>query len=86
MAGKNKSSENYEKIAKGNANYDFKQHAPKLRMGSGSFANLPREAIFRSFSGKVDYRGGIPNNPVMDVNFISEVDENMREHHGDDSA
>lgn len=62
-----------------NANYDFKQHAPKKPMGSGSFANLPSEPMFRAFSGKVDTRGGIQNNPVMSVDMISEVDENMRE-------
>lgn len=62
-----------------NANYDFKQHAPKKPMGTGSFANLPSEPMFRSFSGKVDMRGGIQNNPVMSINMTSEVDENMRE-------
>lgn len=59
-----------------NANYDFKQYAPKTPMGHGSFANLPSEPIFKTFSGKTDYRGGIPNNPVMSVDMISEVDEN----------
>lgn len=59
-----------------NANYDFEQKAPKKPMGSGSFANLPVEPMFRSFSGKTDLRSGIPNNPVMSVDMISEVDEN----------
>lgn len=62
-----------------NANYDYKQFAPKNPMGNGSFANLPEQPMFRTFSGDQDNRGGIPNNPVMSVDFISEVDENMRE-------
>jgi len=62
-----------------NANYDFKNHAPKKPMGSGSFANLPTEPMFKTFSGKVNMRDGIQNNPVMSVDMISEVDENMRE-------
>ena len=61
---------------KPNANYDYKQFAPKSPMGHGSFANLPKEAMFRSFSGKADNRSGVQNNPVMSVNFISEVGEN----------
>lgn len=62
-----------------NANYDFKQHAPRTPMGSGSFANMPSQPILRGFSGKCDYRDGIQNNPVMSVDMLSEVDENMRE-------
>lgn len=62
-----------------NANYDYNQHAPKSPMGHGSFANLPKEPMYRSFSGKSDLRSGVQNNPVMSVNFISEVDENMSE-------
>lgn len=69
-----------------NANYDYKQYAPAKPMGNGSFANLPGEAMFRSFSGKTDYRSGIPNNPVMSVDFMSQVDENGREYDGHDSA
>ena len=75
MAKKNKEMGRPER----NANYDYKQHAPAKPMGNGSFANLPKEAMFRSFSGKTDLRSGIPNNQVMSVDFISEVDENMRE-------
>ena len=59
-----------------NANYDYKQSAPKSPMGHGSFANLPSQPMFRSFSGKADLRGGVQNNPVMSVNMISEVGEN----------
>lgn len=69
-----------------NANYDFKQHAPSKPMGHRSFANLPKEAMFRTFSGKVNSRSGIQNNPVMSVDFISQTDENMRESDGNDSA
>lgn len=69
-----------------NANYDFKQRAPRKPMGNGSFANLPKETMFRTFSGKTDCRSGIPNNPVMSVDFISQVDENGRESDGNDSA
>jgi len=59
-----------------NANYDYKKFAPKTPMGHGSFANLPKEAMFRTFSGKADSRSGVQNNPVMSVNMISEVNEN----------
>lgn len=59
-----------------NANYDYNQFAPKSPMGHGSFANLPKEAMFRTFSGKADRRSGVQNNPVMSVNMISEVGEN----------
>lgn len=69
-----------------NANYDYKQSAPRKPMGHGSFANLPDQPMFRSFSGKCDYRSGIPNNPVMSVDMLSEVDENMRDQYGHDSA
>lgn len=62
-----------------NANYDYKQHAPKKPMGNGSFANMPEQPMFRGFSANQDLRDGIPNSPSMSVDFISEVDENMRE-------
>jgi len=68
------------------ANYDNKQHAPRSPMGHGSFANLPNQPIFTTFSKKCDYRDGIKNNPVMSVDLLSEVDENMREQYGHDSA
>ena len=58
------------------ANYDYKQFAPKKPMGNGSFANLPTEAMYRTFSGNADRRSGVQNNPAMSVNFISEVNEN----------
>jgi hypothetical protein len=61
---------------KANANYDYNQSAPRTPMGHGSFANLPKEAMYRTFSGKADSRSGVQNNPVMSVNFISEVGEN----------
>ena len=68
------------------ANYDFKQHAPEVPMGHGSFANLPSEPIFRGFSGKTDCRSGIPNSFVTSVDLISKVGENGREFDGDDPA
>jgi hypothetical protein len=69
-----------------NANYDFKQHSPRTPMGSGMFANLPVDPIFATFSDRVDMRDGIQNNPVMSVDMLSKVDENMREEDGNDSA
>lgn len=62
---------------KANANYDYKQFAPEKPMGHGSFANLPSQPMFRSFSGKADNRSGVQNNPVMSVNLLSEVNENQ---------
>lgn len=67
-----------------NANYDYKQHAPKTPMGSGDFANMPSAPIFASFSGQTDLRSGIPNNQVMSVDLLSHVDENMCEHYDHD--
>jgi len=86
MAKKAKQYGNHGHNAKRNANYDFKQHAPRKPMGHGSFANLPDEPLFRTFSGKCDYRGGIQNDPVMSVNMLSEVDENGSDYDGNDSA
>lgn len=57
------------------ANYDFKQKAPVRPLGSGSFANLPEEALFIPLDGG-EYRDGILNNPSYGVNMQSEVDEN----------
>lgn len=59
-----------------NANYDYKQFAPKNPMGHGSFANLPKEPMYRTFDAKADRRSGVQNNPVMSVNMLSEVGEN----------
>lgn len=59
-----------------NANYDFVQKAPKVRLGLGQFSNLPQEAIVRPFSAGASYRGGIMNNPATGVDFDSGVDEN----------
>lgn len=69
-----------------NANYDFKRHAPHSPMGHGSFANMPEKPIFATFSREDNFRDGIQNNPVMSVDLLSKVDENMREQYGHDSA
>ncbi len=61
-----------------NANYGFEQHAPKTPMGHGSFANLPKDPIYMTLSGKWDMRDGVRNGPVTSVNEYSGVDENMR--------
>lgn len=66
------------------ANYDYKQAAPKVPMGHGSFANLPNQPIFASFSTDCEYRGGIKNGDVTSVDLLSKVDENMRERYDHD--
>lgn len=66
------------------ANYDYKNVAPKRRMGQGSYANLPDAPIFATFSDQCDYRGGIKNGFVQSVDLLSKVDENMKEQYGHD--
>ena len=67
-----------------NANYDFKQAAPRKPMGNGSYSNMPELPIFATFSPEASYRGGIMNNPAMGVDMLSKVDENMKEPYGHD--
>jgi hypothetical protein len=61
-----------------NANYDYnKQVAPEHRMGTGSYANLPEQAIMRPFAGP-KYRSGVPNSFSCTVSDVSGIDENER--------
>lgn len=63
---------------KSSANYDFKQKAPKRKMGEDQFSQLPKGVIMKPFSSGASYRGGIMNNPATGINDLSEVDENGR--------
>lgn len=49
--------------------------APKSPMGSGAFANLPKEAMMKKFSGNWEKRGGIRNSPLVGLDEMSDVDE-----------
>lgn len=43
-------------------NYNKNSHKqPTVRMGSGSYANLPEGVIMRDFSRSKDYRSGVVN-------------------------
>lgn len=60
-----------------NANYDFSiQEEPMTRMGAGSFANLPTEPKYMSFSNKHSYRDGIINSFSQTVYDTSDIHEN----------
>lgn len=60
------------------ANYDkAKQKAPQKRMGSGSFANLPKDAIVKDFAGP-RYRDGITNSFASNIEELSGIQENQR--------
>jgi len=61
-----------------NANYDFKQVDPAHPMGHGQYANMPEKPMLLKFSGKHGYRDGIVNNFTVDVEAVSDIDENMR--------
>lgn len=69
---------------KPNANYDYKQHAPKVPMGSGSFANMPTKPMRMELSGRWDMRDAIRNSPICTLNEITEVDENTSEAYDND--
>lgn len=61
-----------------NANYDFKkQKEPEKPMGSGSFANMPKEPIYGSF-GEPELRDGLINSFSCSVKELSKIHENQR--------
>lgn len=61
------------------ANYEFyKECEPTRPLGNGSFANMPEKPILTTFSRKHDHRDGITNSFTTEVEFISNIDENMK--------
>lgn len=63
-----------------NKNYNFKaKKNPEKRMGEGDYAGLPSRPIYMTFKNDPQYRGGIINSFVTDVEEVSDIYENVRE-------
>lgn len=61
-----------------NSNYNAKKKEPARKMGEKDFANLPKEPMVRSFSGKHGYRDGIINCFTCDIDDFSGISENEK--------
>lgn len=66
------------KGGKKDANYDFySQNEPKSRMGQGSFANMPSEAMLKAFTAPPQcYRDGVSNSFSKYLTDVSGIHEN----------